>query len=100
MATSAKKWEDDDSLKNDLKRYVAQKLQRTEVLDYVKRDYSFYKWSMRTLDRRLRDFGIYYNDKGFHSATLSAIVQKAPALYSLKLKMISIQLLFAHATPS
>ena len=32
-------------------------------MDFVNRDYSNCKWSIRTLDRRLRGFDIYYSDR-------------------------------------
>ena len=38
-------------------------MQRNEILDYVSRDYPDYSWSLRTLDRRLRYFDIYYINK-------------------------------------
>jgi len=56
-------WKDDEKLENDLKSYLCQGLQRTEMLDFVKRDYPCYRWSIRTLDRRLRHFDLYYIDK-------------------------------------
>ena len=31
-----------------------------EILDFVKRDFPEYAWSVATLDRRLRQFGIRY----------------------------------------
>lgn len=33
------------------------------MIDFLKRDYSQYPWSIRTLERRLRFFEIYYNDR-------------------------------------
>ena len=47
-------WKVDDILKSDLENYVRQNLKRSEILDYMKRDYVQYKWSLATLDRRLR----------------------------------------------
>ena len=41
---------------------MEQGLQRTEIISFVKRDFSQYCWSLRTLDRRLRHFDIYYQD--------------------------------------
>lgn len=32
------------------------------MLDFITRDYPNYQWSLRTLDRRLRYFNIYYTD--------------------------------------
>ena len=58
-----KNWLEDDDLKADLTRYVREGLSRSEILDFVRRDYSFYAWSIRTLDRRLRQYQIFYNDK-------------------------------------
>ena len=55
-------WKDDQLLEDDLKKYVARNLKRSEVLDFVKRDYPEYPWSPATLDRRLRHFNIYYID--------------------------------------
>ena len=37
-------WEDDFTLQEDLKKYVAQSLQRVEMLDYVRRDYPQYNY--------------------------------------------------------
>ena len=48
---------------NALKAYYQQGIQRNEILDFVARDYPNYQWSMRTLDRRLRHFGIYQTDR-------------------------------------
>ena len=56
-------WTDDDQLKDAMAKYVQQGLQRKEVLDFLERDFPQYPWSMRTLDRRLRRFNIYYNDE-------------------------------------
>lgn len=55
-------WKEDQNLCQDLDKYVKQLLKRKEILSFVMRDYSCYSWSMRTLDRRLRYFGIYYSD--------------------------------------
>ena len=61
MAAS-KEWEHDDILNETLLKLVEQGLQRTEIISFVKRDFSQYCWSLRTLDRRLRHFDIYYQD--------------------------------------
>lgn len=55
-------WKDDCDLSTDLKQYVQQLLSRNEILSFMKRDYPSYSWSVRSLDRRLRFFGIYYSD--------------------------------------
>ena len=36
---------------------------RRKILSFVKKDFPQYTWSVRTLDRRLRYFEIYYSDK-------------------------------------
>ena len=56
-------WKQNGSLKTDLRKHVEQSLTREEILDFVKRDYSNCRWNIRILDRRLREFEIYYSDK-------------------------------------
>ena len=51
-------WEEDEQLKEDLKRYVLQNLSRREMLDFVSRDYAQYAWSLGTLSRRLAFFNV------------------------------------------
>ena len=34
-----------------------------EILDFVKRDYRNYYWSIRTWNQRLTEFEIYYSNK-------------------------------------
>ena len=51
-------WKEDDILKSDLKKYVKEDLRRTEILDFMKRDFSQYAWSLSSLDRRM-DILIY-----------------------------------------
>ena len=34
-----------------------------EILSFVIRDYSCHTWSVRSLDRTLRHFGIFYSDE-------------------------------------
>ena len=52
-------WTVDEDLKDQLIKYVSQGLKREEILDFVKRDFSHYTWSLRTLDRRLKFFDIH-----------------------------------------
>ena len=33
------------------------------ILGFVRRDYSQYAWSISSLDRRMRQFDVYYTDK-------------------------------------
>ena len=63
MAASTNAWENDENLRTQLADYVQQGMQRNEVLDYMNRDFSCYKWSFITLDRRMRYFAIFYIDK-------------------------------------
>ena len=55
-------WKEDDLLKDALKTYVKQGLQREEAIDFLQKDFPQYAWSIRTLDRRLRHFEVYYKD--------------------------------------
>ena len=53
-------WKEDDQLEQDLKTYISQNLKKSEVLDFMQRDFPQYNWSLSTLERRLRHFGIHY----------------------------------------
>ena len=55
-------WCEDVRLQEDLRNYVRQNMKRKEMLDFLKRDFPTYAWSMPTLDRRLRYFNIFYTD--------------------------------------
>ena len=66
-------WKDNEKLEEDLKRYVAQNLRGTELLDFVKREYHEYAWSLRVLNRRLSYFKIRYND---YDTDLNAVRQE------------------------
>ena len=57
-------WKDDSDLKEKLTTYVNQGIQRLEILDFMKRDFDQYTWSLRTLCRRLSHFDIRYTDSG------------------------------------
>ena len=52
-------WKEDSQIKEDLQKYAGQLFKREEILRFVMRDYSCYTWSVHTLDRRLRRFGIF-----------------------------------------
>ena len=52
-------WTVDEDLKDQLIKYVSQGLKREEILDFVKRDFSHYAWSLHTLDRRLKFIDIH-----------------------------------------
>ena len=47
-------WKNDQKLEHDLKKYVAANMQRLEIFDFMRKDNSAYKWSLRNLGRRLR----------------------------------------------
>ena len=53
-------WEDDEQLKSDIQHYVLQNLKRREILNFVRRDFPEYAWSLGTLSRRMAFFGIQY----------------------------------------
>ena len=59
MASNSE-WKENNQLENDLRKYVSQNFKRSEILEFVERDFPEYIWSTATLDRRLRQFGIYY----------------------------------------
>ena len=46
-------WKDDESLAEpeDLRIYVSKKFHRSKILDFMRRDYPSYNWSIATLDR-------------------------------------------------
>ena len=49
-------WEDDNDLKNDLAKFVSLNLKRMEILDFLRKDYPMYAWSLRSLARRMQYF--------------------------------------------
>ena len=55
-------WDEDFNLQESLKKYVRECYKRTEILSFVSRDFPQYPWSLRSLDRRLCHFDIYYTD--------------------------------------
>ena len=69
-------WKEDVNLKNEMENYAREGLQLSEMIDFLKRDFSHYKWSIRSLDRRLRFFEIYYNDKNVPVEDVVDAVQK------------------------
>ncbi len=70
MANSS--WKDDEKLKKDLDQYVRENLKRSEILDFVKRDFPEHAGSIATLDRRLRHFEIRYIDYNTSVEAISA----------------------------
>ena len=67
---------DDDNLKEVLTKYVQQGLQRSEALDFVRREFREYAWSIRSLDRRLRHFNIFYNDRSVEVQDVKEAVEE------------------------
>lgn len=53
-------WKNDDNLKKILEGYVQKRYSRAEILDFISQDFCQYKWSIRSLDRRLKHFNIRY----------------------------------------
>ena len=50
-------WKEDERLKENLEEYSRQGLLRSECMELA------YAWSLRTLDRRMREFGLYRTDR-------------------------------------
>ena len=42
-------WEDDNDLNNDLAKFVSLNLKRMEMVDFLRKDYPMYAWSLRSL---------------------------------------------------
>ena len=62
MAAFRDEWKDDEQLRADLDNYVRNNMTRSAVLQSIERDYASYNWSLATLDRRLRYFGLSYTN--------------------------------------
>ena len=69
-------WKEGDILKSDLKKYVTEDLRRTEILDFMKRDFSQYAWSLSSLDRHMRYFDIHYTDNNVTVEQIRDAVKK------------------------
>eukprot|EP00794_Sanderia_malayensis_P013092 gene13092-14434_t len=69
-------WFADQELENNLLTYVSQNMQRREILDYMKRDFSCYPWTIATLDQHLRYFNIQYIDNTVFIPTVAEAVRK------------------------
>ncbi|KAG1682566.1 hypothetical protein GQR58_010849 [Nymphon striatum] len=69
-------WKEDKNLEEDMKMYIGQSLKRKEILSFLVRDYSCYTWSIRSLDRRLRHFGIYYQDSNITVDDVKKVVSE------------------------
>ena len=53
-------WINDVALEQGLRDFVRRSIKGKEILDFMKRDYEQYCWSIGTLDRRLCFFDINY----------------------------------------
>ena len=69
-------WEDDIDLKNDLAKFVRLNLKRLEILDFMRKDYPMYAWSLRSLARRMQYLGIQFTDYDVDVNDLEAAVEK------------------------
>eukprot|EP00112_Aurelia_sp_Birch-Aquarium-sp1_P008488 Seg1936.6 transcript_id=Seg1936.6/GoldUCD/mRNA.D3Y31 product="hypothetical protein" protein_id=Seg1936.6/GoldUCD/D3Y31 len=69
-------WKENEDLRKDLEQYISQGLHRQEVLDFMKRDYEQYAWSLRSLDRRCSHFGIRRHNKDVSVDELRVAVQR------------------------
>ena len=70
-------WEDDNDLKkNDLAEFVSLNLKRMEILDFWRKDYPMYAWSLRSLARRMQYFGIQFTDYDVEVNDMEAAVEK------------------------
>ena len=76
IMASKSQWKEDDQLEQDLKTYTSQNLKRSEVLDFMQRDFPQYNWSLATLDRPSSSFGIHYIYYDIPLAVVSDAVQK------------------------
>ena len=54
------RWRNDESLAKDLRNYVFKNFHRSEILDFMRRDYPSNNWSIATVDRRLRLTSLIY----------------------------------------
>ena len=75
-AESNDRWKDDGDLQVDLRTYVKQNLRRQEILDFVKEKYPNYRWSLRTLCRRLSYFDIKFIDYDTNLGSIEQAVRK------------------------
>ena len=78
-------WKDDESLAEELQKYVFKHFHRSEILDFMRRDYQSYNWSIATLDRRLRLFDIF--DTGNRRREQTAGCRKQEAVAGCRLRV-------------
>jgi len=68
-------WKTDKILVSHLERHVRENLRRCEILDFVKRDFPSYPWSLPILARRLSYFKISYKDASVDVEIVKNIVK-------------------------
>ena len=68
-------WVHGNDLKEASSQYVQQGLQRCEILEFLGRDFPEYPWSIRSLERRLRHFEIYYNSNHIEIDDVMRVVE-------------------------
>ena len=56
-------WKNDKTLRSEMQKLVKEGLKRSEIVDFLRKDFAQYPCSIRSLDHRLRYFQIYYNDQ-------------------------------------
>ena len=69
-------WNDDENLQEVLADYVSKTFKKSEILDFVKRDFPQYAWSLSSLSRRLSHFKIQYIDYNIPVDVIQEIVTK------------------------
>ena len=69
-------WKDDIDLKNDLAKFVRVNLRKLEILDFMRKDYPMYAWSLRSLARRIQYFGIQFTDHDVEVNVVDGAVKK------------------------
>ena len=69
-------WEDNNDLNNDPAKFVSLNLKRMEILDFLRKDYPMYAWSLRSLARRMQYFGIQFTDYDVEVNDVEAAVEK------------------------
>ena len=55
-------WKFDNELEETIKCLVLRNFKRSEILDFLKRDFPDYSWSLASLSRRMKYFDIKYTD--------------------------------------
>lgn len=55
-------WKDDEELKETISCLVLRNFKRSEMLDFLMRDFPQYAWSLGSLSRRMKHFDIKYTD--------------------------------------